>query len=139
MLSRFAAALAGAIDGTEEASGVADINAGLVDVASYDRAGTDHHMVANSHRQDGCVRADGDVLADARWPPQLFAAARRPAGLERVVDEHYAMTNEAILPNLNQLANKAVRLHSRAGADIYTGLNLHEWSDKAVIAYVTPV
>src|SRR5690349_22447065 len=43
----------GGIERTQEASGVAHINAGPVDVPSYDRAGTDHHMVADCYRQDG--------------------------------------------------------------------------------------
>ena len=128
-----------AIDWTQEARRVADIDAGLVDVPRHNRTSTDDCSVADGHRQNRCVRTDGHMIANICRPPQFSLAARRSSGCERVIDKHDPVADEAILADLDQLADEAMRLHLCTRAKLDTGLDLNKWANEAVVPNFTIV
>src|SRR5207248_5078877 len=52
----------------------------ICQILRHDRAGANHHVVADSYRQDRRVRAEADAVADLGRAPQILAALRRAAG-----------------------------------------------------------
>src|SRR5688572_8863736 len=59
---------------------------------------------------------------------------RRTACRECVVSEHHAMSDEAIFPDLDQLAHHGMRLHASTIANDDTLLDFDKWTDKAIVA-----
>src|ERR1700744_2539923 len=101
----------------EQSRRVPGIAARRHDVPGYHRTGTDDHIVDDPYRHDRGIRSDRNPVADDGLAPKLlFSACRRP-GRKRVVDEHHAMADEAILPDRHQLADERMRLHPGARAD----------------------
>ena len=66
-------------------------------------------------------------------------SARRTAGRERVIDEHHAVTDEAILADRHQFADERMRLHAGAGADADALLDFGKRPDKAIVADLAAV
>ncbi len=80
------------------------------------------------------MRSDRDPVPDVRFAPQFLTSTRRATGRERIIDEHDAVGDEAILANCNQFANEGVGLNPAARTDSDTPLNLDEWTDEHVVA-----
>src|SRR5579871_4142634 len=81
----------------EQAGRIAGIGARRHDVLGYHRTRADDHIVGDPDRHDGGVGADRDAVADHGLPPKVFLSFGRPAGRKCIVDEHHAVTNEAVL------------------------------------------
>jgi len=117
----------------QETGRVARIDAGLGYIFRYDRSRSDDDVVANDHREDGRVAADGYMVPYACRFPQHGVASGRAAGGKEIVDEHHPMSYEAVVPDLDQLADEAVGLDLRVAAYARIALDLDKWSDEAVI------
>src|ERR1700744_164732 len=90
-------------------------------------------MTTSSTMRTGMIVALDPVADDGLAPKLLFAVCRRP-GRKRVVDEHHAMADEAILPDRHQFADEGMRLHAGARADDGPLLDLGEGTDEAIVA-----
>jgi len=80
----------------------------LVDVFGYDSSGSDDDAIADVHGKNGGVAPDGDLVADFRWHEVRAISRRWASVLESVVDEHYAVANEAIVADGDEFANERV-------------------------------
>ena len=90
-------------------------------------------MIANRDGKDGGVRPNTYTITNLGWPPQL-PFRRRPPANKRIIDEHSAVRNEAILPDRNQFADERVRLNPAPLTDSYAPLYLDEGSNEAAIS-----
>src|SRR4051812_6388537 len=108
-------------------------------VPGHDRTRADHDIVGDPDRHDRGVGADRNTVADHGLAPQLPVAAGRTTGRERIVHEHHAMADKAILADGYQFADEGVRLHPRAGTDHDAFLYFGERPDKAVVAYLAAI
>src|SRR6266436_4961712 len=75
---------------------VTDIEAGYRDVLGNNGACADDDMIANRNREDGGVCPDTYMITKFRCSPQL-PFRRRPSANKRIIDEHGAVRNEAII------------------------------------------
>src|SRR5665213_1793612 len=123
----------------QPASWVARIGSGNRNIPGHDRTRPDHDTVGNAYRHDGGVGADRNPIADQGLTPQLLAAARRPVGGERVVDEHHAMTDKTVIADRHQFADEGMRLHAGTGADAGAFLDLGKGSDEAIVSDLAAV
>ncbi len=89
-------------------------------------------MIANVHRQNGCIAADGNVIADSGGFPFRLIAAGRTASGKQIVDEHDAVTDEAMITDIYQFADETMALNFCVIADVYMFLHLHERTDEAI-------
>ena len=119
---------------THQPRWIAGIDARFSDIASNDSPCTDHGTLADRDRQNGCVRADRDPITHPRGLPEGSVSACRPTVTERIVDEHDAMTDEAMCADLDELADETVRLHLRPRTYHDAALNLDERPNEDVVA-----
>src|SRR5262249_6970796 len=115
------------------ASGVARVDAGLDDISRHHRSGADHRIAADGHGKDRGVRTGRHAIADLRRFPELAPAARRPAVSERVIDEHDAVGDDAIVADSHQFADERMGLDAAASSDTRVALNLDERPDEAAV------
>jgi len=79
------------------------------------------------------------MVAYLRGLPLGGVTACRPSGLEKVVDEHYAMRNDTTLTNCDQLANESVRLNAAVATYSHVFLYLNKGTDEAIVSYFATV
>ena len=120
-------------EGADESGGIADVNAGLGQILGDDGPRADDAAIADFDGEDGGVGTDGDFGSDGGGSPEILAALGRAAGLEEVVDEHDAVSNEAIVTDGHQFTDEGVRLDFAAVADRGVSLDFDKRPDEAVV------
>src|SRR5438093_1194369 len=118
--------------------GITDIEAGYCDVLGNNSARANDSMIANRDGKDGGVRPNTYMITKLGWPPQL-PFRRRPPANKRIIDEHGAVRNEAIVPDRNQFADERVRLNPAPLTDSYVALYLDEGSYEAAVPNNTTI
>src|SRR5882757_4459484 len=118
---------------------IAGIGAGHRNILGHHRSCTDDDVVGDSDRHDRRIGADRNPVADHGLAPQISASTRRASGGERVVDEHHAVPDEAVLADGDQLANEGMRLHAGARPDDDALLDLGERADEAVVTELASI
>jgi hypothetical protein len=113
--------------------GVAYVKAGFSDIFGYDRAGPDDRSVADPDREDGSVCTDAHAIAKLGLTPEAPFRRRSPCN-EGIVDKHRPMSNEAIIPDRNQIADKRVGLNPASLADGCSLLYFNERPNEAAIS-----
>src|ERR1700730_4419781 len=109
------------------------------DVPGHHRTRPDHDIVDDPNGHDRGVRPDRNPIANHGFTPQFLAPARRAAGRKRVIDEHHAMTDKAVIADRHQLADEGMRLHARARANARALLNFRKGPDKTIVVYFAAV
>src|SRR5258708_837352 len=122
-----------------EPCGITCIDTGLHNIFRYDGSGADHHLITDGNRQDGGIGTYRHMVADPGRPPPFRIPLRRPAGREKIVDKHNAMSDEAVVPDLNQLADKGMRLDFAIISYPAIPLYLYKRADEAMIAYLATI
>src|SRR6202521_141221 len=120
-------------DPAHKARRIAGIDAGFVDVSRHHRTCADHDVIADRHRQDAGVGADGDKRTHARRLPQIAAGTCRRPDPVRIVYEHGPMRHHAVRPDFHQLTDEGMRLDTRARADDRATLDLDERADEHIV------
>jgi hypothetical protein len=95
-------------------------------------------MIADIHRKDGGIRANGHMIAYMGWFPFCLIACGA-AFREQVIDEHYPMPDKTVVPDLDKLTDESVRLDLTGPADPHIFLDLCKRPDKAVAADRTTI
>jgi hypothetical protein len=126
-------------EAAQPARGVASIDPGGSNVFGDDRAGTDDHVIANRHWQNGGIGADTDMVADFGCTPQIAVPVRGTAGFEKVVDKHGTVRNDAIVAYGHEIAYEGMGLNFAAPADDGATLNFHKRANKSIITNHTPI
>lgn len=90
-------------------------------------------MAANRHGENRGIRSDGHVACDFCFFPKRTVAAGGGTCLEKVINEHDTVRDEAVFANRHELADERVRLDFAAGSDRDAPLNFDERPNKAVI------
>ena len=123
---------------TEQASGIAGVNAWDGNVLGNNRTGSYHHVIADRNREDGGIGSDTHMIAKLGGAPKFWFPGRT-AVTEQVVNEHGAVRNETVVPDGDELANERVGLNPAPLTDGCSFLNFNERSDEGVIADVAAV
>jgi hypothetical protein len=113
--------------------GIARVNAGFGNRARHDTTRPNHDIVADFDGQYGRVRSYRDPVSNGRCLPQVLVASGRSTGCKNVVHEHYAVANEAVFADRNQLADKRMRLDPGATPDPDRSLDFDERADENTI------
>lgn len=92
-------------------------------------------MVANAYGQNSGIGTDGYVIAYLSGLPQLFAALCRATFAEEVIDEHDAMTDEAVIAHGHQLTDEAMGLYFASLPYAYVLLYLYKGTNEGIVAY----
>ena len=87
---------------------VACISAGKGDVLGDNCTRADDDVVTHRHWQDGRVASNGDAVTDPSRLPEPLVAASRAAVRKKIVDEHDAVGNHAVLAYGHQFAYEGV-------------------------------
>jgi len=122
------------LETTQEARGVARINARFGNVPGHHCTGPNDHMVADRHREDGRIGPHTDVTANFCGPPKLPFPLARTANREEIVDEHRAVRNEAIIANRHHIANEGMGLDPAAFSHHGSALDFNKRADEAIVA-----
>src|SRR5438105_11425795 len=95
---------------TQQTGRVARIDTRFRHVLGHHRASADDDMIANADGEDCGVRADADVIPDARGAPEVPISSGWAAVREGVVDELRAVRDDTVVADRHQLTDKRVRL-----------------------------
>jgi hypothetical protein len=66
--------------------------------------------------------------------PQLDSSSGWHTDAIRIIDEHHAVRDHAVVSDLDQLTNETMRLDAAAAADDDATLDLNEWPDECIVA-----
>lgn len=83
------------------ASWVSRIKSGFGYIFDNDSPGTDHHVITNRNRHDRSIGADRYAGADLCASPLTTITLSRAAFHEGVVDEHSAVRNKTVFPDVH--------------------------------------
>jgi hypothetical protein len=100
-------------------------------ISFYNGAGTD--CPSQIVTEDRRVRPDANAVADFRFFPEAPVTDRWTAGVEKIVDEHRSMRNEAVVSNHHQLTDERVRLNPASLSNPHSFLDLHKGADKGLV------
>lgn len=78
-------------------------------------------------------------MTDCRVAPQGLVASRGTPSGKGVINEHYTVTDKAVLANFNQLADEAMALDPGPRANRDRFLNLNKRPDKTLITDIASV
>jgi hypothetical protein len=123
----------------EQACRITGIYPWLHDVLCNDRTRPNDDMAANRYRQDRGIRADTHMIADFGCRPERAVPVCRAAGPKKVVDEHHAVGDDAVVADDNKVANKSMRLDFAAFADDGAALNLYKRAHEGVVSNGTAI
>jgi hypothetical protein len=96
-------------------------------------------MGTNSDGKDSRIGTNGNMIGNFCRLPFCGIASCRAAGRKKVIDKHDPVTDETMIADLNQLANKGVGLDLAVVADCYIFLYLRKRADEGMIAYPATV
>src|SRR5215472_11102114 len=103
---------------SEQSRWVFHVEAGYRDVLGNNGACADNDMIADSDRKDSRIGSNTHVIAKLGWPPKLWLSGRTTTN-KKIIDEHGAVRNEAIVPDRNQCTEERVRLNPAPLTDSY--------------------
>src|SRR4030095_1977104 len=90
---------------TKKTRRVANVNPRLSNVLGHDRAGANDDLIADRHWKDGGICSDAYTIPKSCCSPKLRLFSGAP-GDERIVDEHGAMRNEAVVSERYELTDE---------------------------------
>jgi len=127
------------LEASEFLGGIPGVDAGLENIFCDDGSSADYDVVGNTNWEDSRVRTDRYMISNDRRLPLAFIAARGMARGKRVIDEHHAMRNEAMISDLDQFADEYVRLDLTKITYSHSLLDFDERTDARVVADKTIV
>jgi hypothetical protein len=127
-----------ALETTEEASGIAGINAWGGNILGHNSTGSYHHVIADGDRKNCGVCSDTHMLPKVSRSPKLWFAGRTTV-TKQVINEHGTMRNEAVVTNRHELANERVGLNPAPLSNGCSLLNFNERSDEGVITDIAAI
>ena len=114
--------------------GVADVGSRFSDVFCHNCTCTDHHIVTYGDGENRRIAANGNPVADKGRLPQRGVTSSWPPCSKGVVDEHDAVSDEAIAADAHEFADEAVTLNLGSFPDGDALLDFAKWAYKCAVA-----
>src|SRR5580700_1864113 len=122
------------IETPPQARRIAQVNPRFRDIFRYDGSRTHHHTVANRNGQYRCIRSDADLVPYSSRPPQVSSSLGRTSLRKRIVNEHRAVRNKAIVSYDDKFTDEGMRLDPGAFPDGNAALDLYKRPNKAIVS-----
>jgi hypothetical protein len=87
---------------------VSSVDSRLRDIACYDASRADDDVITYGYWQNCGVASDRHPITDPGAFPLRFVTSGRSAGSKKIVDEHHTVTDETIVADIDELADKTV-------------------------------
>ena len=93
------------VETSQQSRRVANVNPRLSNVFGHDRARADDDLIADRDWKDGGICSDAYTIPKSCCSPNLRLFSGAP-GNERIIDEHCAMRNEAVVSERYELTDE---------------------------------